>query len=72
MLFDELFQQNNLGKRADMGFKAEAWEVVKERVQAVYDNGNPPLIPMTIQAKQLKTKEANYRSLWRDWRWLKD
>jgi len=51
-----------------MGFKAEAWEVVKERVQAVYDNGNPPLVPMTIQAKKLKTKEANYKSLWRDWR----
>jgi hypothetical protein len=35
-LFNELHRQDRLGKRADIGFKSEAWVVIRDTVQEVY------------------------------------
>ena len=35
-LFNELHRQDRLGKRADMGFKSEAWAIVRDAVLDVY------------------------------------
>ena len=64
VMFNELYRQDQLGKRADAGFKAEAWTVVLEKVQEVYTG------PLTIA--QLKSKEGWYRGAFKDWKWLKD
>ena len=65
-MFNELYRQDQLGKRADAGFKAEAWTVVLEKVQEVYTG------PLTINLVQLKSKEGWYRGAFKDWKWLKD
>jgi hypothetical protein len=52
VMFNELYRQDQLGKRADAGFKAEAWTVVLEKVQGVYTG------PLTINLVQLKSKEG--------------
>jgi hypothetical protein len=65
-LFSELLGQGHLGKRADMGFKSEAWTVVRDAVQEVYTGS------LVIEVLQLKSKESNYKVLYKDWKWLKD
>jgi hypothetical protein len=35
-LFNELYKQDHLGKRANIGFKSEAWVVVQDAIQEVY------------------------------------
>jgi len=59
-LFNELHRQDRLGKRADMGFKSEAWIVVRNVVQDVY------IGPIVIEVSQLKNKESNYKALYKD------
>jgi hypothetical protein len=65
-LFNELLEQDRLGKRADMGFKSEAWIVVRDAIQEIY------IGPLVIEIQQLKNKESNYKALYKDWKWLKD
>jgi hypothetical protein len=40
VLFDALLEQNRLGKRADAGFKSEAWTAALAAVQAEYNLGS--------------------------------
>jgi hypothetical protein len=49
-----------------MGFKSEAWVVVRDTVQAVYT------ALMGVEIPQLKSKESNYKALYKDWKWLKE
>jgi hypothetical protein len=65
-MLNELYLQDQLGKRADAGFKAEAWTIVQEKVQAIYQG------PLTINLVQLKSKEGWYRGAYKDWKWLKE
>jgi hypothetical protein len=58
-LFNELHRQDRLGKRADMGFKSEAWAVVQQTIQEVYTGH------IAIEVSQLKSKESNYKALYR-------
>ena len=59
-LFSELLGQNHLGKRADLGFKSEAWAVVRDAIQGVY------IGRLVIEVLQLKSKESNYKALYKD------
>jgi hypothetical protein len=65
-LFSELLGQDHLGKRADLGFKSKAWAVVRDAVQGIYTGR------LVIEVLQLKSKESNYKALYKDWKWLKD
>jgi hypothetical protein len=64
-LFSELLGQDHLEKRADLGFKSEAW-AIRDAVQGVYTGH------LVIEVLQLKSKESNYKALYKDWKWLKD
>jgi hypothetical protein len=59
-LFNELHRQDRLGKRANTGFKSKAWVVVQDIVQAVYTG------LVVIEIPQLKSKELNYKALYKD------
>jgi hypothetical protein len=50
-LFAELLEQAQDGKRADSGFKKEAWDSVLKEVQAVYT------APYAISLQKVKQKE---------------
>ena len=65
-MFNKLHRQDRLGKRADIGFKSEAWTVVRDTVQDVYTGH------IVIEVSQLKNKESNYKALYKDWKWLKE
>jgi hypothetical protein len=58
MLFNELLGQDCLGKRANMGFKSNAWMVVKDAIQEIYTG------PLVIEMQQIKSKESNYKVLY--------
>jgi hypothetical protein len=61
-LFNELLEQDHNSKRADMGFKAKAWAAVRNAIQEVY------LGRLVIEVLQLKSKESNYKALYKDWK----
>jgi Myb/SANT-like DNA-binding domain len=63
-LFNELLEQANNGKRADNGFKKEAWEAACKAVWAITTQ------PVTI--KQCKSKAESQKALWKDLEWLKE
>jgi len=67
VLFEVLLKQDRLGKRADAGFKSEAWMVVLAAVQAEYNLGNSK---KKLTVAQVKNKESNYRGLFKDWVYL--
>ena len=69
VLFEVLLEQNRLGKRADAGFKSEAWIAVLATVQAEYNLGSSK---KKLTVAQLKNKESNYRGLFKDWVYLMD
>ena len=61
-LFNAFLEQHtrNKGKRADLGWKTEAWEPVVEAVQAVYEG------PLVVTKTQCQTKEASYEGHYED------
>lgn len=61
-LFTTLLGMVRKGKRADSGFKQEAWvEVLKEvKLRA------PPFIQELLTIKKCKNKELNYKGNYRD------
>jgi hypothetical protein len=65
-LFTELLDQALDGKRADNGFKKEAWESVLREVQSIYTG------PYPISIDKLKAKEQTYKGYYKDWKWLRD
>jgi hypothetical protein len=50
-LLETLLEQCRAGKRADSGFKKEAWVEVIQKVQAVIIRQSPPLILTVSQCK---------------------
>lgn len=64
VMIEELLHQVELGKRADSGFKKEAWAAVCAMVQTVTTQ---PLIKL-----QCKTKMETLRDLWKGLNWLLD
>jgi hypothetical protein len=66
VLFTELLEQTHDGKRADSGFKKEAWDSVLQEVQRVYTGS------YTIPLQRVKAKEQTYKSLYKDWKFLRD
>lgn len=65
-LFSELLEQAQDGKRADSGFKKEAWESVLREVQEVYTG------PYPIPLQKVKQKEQTFKGLYKDWKFLRD
>ena len=65
-LFSELLEQAQDGKRADSGFKKEAWESVLKEVQEVYTG------PYPIPLQKVKQKEQTFKGLYKDWKFLRD
>lgn len=65
-LFQALIDGARAGKRADQGFKTEAWVDVLSKVQAVAPAKTRPLLNLS----KLKSKESNYKALYKDWKWL--
>jgi Myb/SANT-like DNA-binding protein len=63
-LFNAFVEQQNCGKRADMGWKSEAWGPVIAAVQGVYDGA------VVITKSHCQTKEGSYKSHYRDHVWL--
>jgi hypothetical protein len=64
-LFESLLGQDRLGKRADQGFKSEAWLPVIEAVQEAYDlSGHGPVREIT--KTQCQGKEAAFKSLYKE------
>ena len=55
-LLETLLEQSRAGKRADSGFKKEAWIEVMQKVQAVIIRQSPP---PTLTIAQCKSK-ANW------------
>src|SRR4030088_2946248 len=63
-LFQELLNQANNGKRADSGFKKEAWVVACEAVAA--------LTTQHVTIDKCKGKAEVMKALWKEFIWLKD
>jgi len=65
-LFGAFLEQHNNGKRADLGWKTEAWGPVVEAVQAVYEG------PLEITKTQCQTKEGTYKGHYKDHLYLEN
>jgi len=63
-LYSTLCEQVQAGKRADSGFKAEAWQAV---CTAIGDSFN-----ISVTVSQCKSKADYHKLLWREFNWLRD
>ena len=59
-----LLDQCRAGKRADSGFKKEAWSAVLVEVQAITTS--------QVNEKQLKSRVDWFKSMWKEWSALED
>jgi Myb/SANT-like DNA-binding domain len=65
-LFTELLDQALDGKRADNGFKKEAWDSVLEEVQKVHTGS------YLITIDKIKAQEQTYKAYYKDWKFLRE
>jgi hypothetical protein len=63
-LFSTLCEEVGIGKRADSGFKKEAWIAACD---AIADSSG-----YTVTVDQCKSKADSQKALWRQFNWLKD
>jgi hypothetical protein len=63
-LFNELLEQANTRKRADNGFKKEAWTTSCAAVELI--------TTQTVTIDQCKSKTEIMKALWKEFEWLKD
>ena len=63
-MYSTLCIQVQLGKRADSGFKKEAWQAVNKAILEASG--------VIITTKQCKSKADAQKALWREFNWLKD
>jgi hypothetical protein len=63
-LFNELLEQANNGKRADNGFKKEAWTGACAAVKAV--------TAQLVTVERCKAKSEAMKALWKEFEWLKE
>jgi hypothetical protein len=66
VLLEVLLEQCRVGKRADSGYKKEAWVATLSAVQAVY------IGPIQIQEAQIKSRIDWCKALWKEWCSLED
>jgi hypothetical protein len=66
VLFTRLVDMDRAGKRADSGWKSEAWGEILSAVLVVTPDRQKDLLTMD----KLKSKESNYKALYKDWKWL--
>jgi hypothetical protein len=66
VLFTELLEQVQDSKRANSGFKKEAWDFALREVQLVY------LGSYSIPLQKIKQTEQAYKALYKDWKFLRD
>ena len=68
-LFEGLLVQDRAGKRANQGFKGEAWPLVIAAVQEAYNASNhgPTCV---ITKTQCQGKEAIFKTLYKERCWL--
>ena len=59
-LFNAFLDQHNKGKHADLGWKNEAWGLIVEAVQVVYEG------PLVITKTHCQTKEGSYKGHYKD------
>jgi hypothetical protein len=64
VLYSTLCTQVELGKRADSGFKKEAWYAVTKAILDAFH--------VVVSVKQCKSKVDNQKTLWREYNWLKN
>ena len=64
ILFHTLLEQVDLGKRADSGFKKEAWVACCNAIEGAIKQ------PITIE--KCKGKVDTMKALWRELNWLKE
>jgi hypothetical protein len=60
-LLTTMLDQCRGGKRADSGFKKEAWNICRDAVQNVYEG-----VPI-LEDKQIKSKLDWFKSMWKEW-----
>jgi hypothetical protein len=61
-----LLEMDRKGKRADSGWKNEAWvELLPQVVETT-----PGRYRELLTIEKLKSKEQNIKSLYKDWKWL--
>jgi hypothetical protein len=65
-LLEGLLEQCRAGKRADSGFKKEAWVTILPAVQAAY------IGPIQIHVLQLKSRIDWCKAVWKEWCSLED
>ena len=65
VLFTELLNQAQDGKRADLGFKKEAQDSMLREVRAVY------IGPLTITLQKVKQKEQTFKGYYKDQKFLR-
>jgi Myb/SANT-like DNA-binding protein len=65
-LFNAFLEQYNKGKRADLGWKREAWGPIIEAVQTAYEG------QQLVTKAQCQTKEATYKAHYKDHLYLKN
>jgi hypothetical protein len=63
VMYSTLCIQVQLGKRADSGFKKEAWQAVCEAILDTFQ--------VTVTTAQCKSKADNQKVLWREYNWLR-
>ena len=63
LIYSTLCIQVQLGKRADSGFKKEAWIAVNKAILDTFG--------VTVSTQQCKSKVDNQKKLWREYNWLK-
>jgi hypothetical protein len=64
LLFHTLVEQVNIGKRADSGFKKEAWLACCIAINNTYIQ--------SVTIDKCKSKVDSLKGLWREFIWLKD
>lgn len=64
LMYSTLCIQVGLGKRADNGFKKEAWQAVNKAILDAFR--------VVITTQQCKSKADSHKGLWREYNWLKD
>ena len=67
-LLDGLLVQHRKGKRADGGWKSEAWQAILPVVQAKVTQKSPQGVPMKISKAQLSNKTTDLKQTYAAWK----
>jgi hypothetical protein len=62
-LLKGLVEQQRDGKRADTGFKKEAWTAVLPAIQAKVETRDPNGVPLVLSQQQATNKLSEFKQL---------